>query len=171
MNKTLMVLAAAILAACGSQEIKPGLQADGTVQAELLLKGATPGGYTTVLLDVGDVKVMADGVALPLVFSTRRPNLAAGGTSPVATFRVPKGAQNIDVTVRLDDFGGFVYGGDLAPRGSGMIDARNQVVHFTAKAAWLYDRGHAVVVFDLARSLQPMAAERLAFLANAQIQY
>jgi hypothetical protein len=172
MKKTIIPGALALfLAGCGQSAVKPGLQSDGSVQATLYLQGVEPGHYTSVLVDVGSLKVAADGKELAVVFRKGTPDLAAAGSTAIGSFRIPNGTQNIDVTLRFDGWGGFEYGGDTSAKGAGDIDARVPAIHFQAPASWLYQRGHAVVSFDLSRSLVPVAAEHLALVPQFQVLY
>jgi hypothetical protein len=163
---------ALFLIGCGTQgNPKPGLQSDGSTYAGLYLQGVARGEYTSVLVNVGDLKITADGQELALSFSKETPDLAATGATSLANFRVPKGAQNIEVALRLDDWGGFEYGGDVSAKGAGYIDVRNPVMRFQAPVSWLQERGHAVVAFDRSRSLVPVSAGRLALVPQMQVLY
>jgi hypothetical protein len=172
MKKTLIPGALAlVVAGCGQSQVRPGLQSDGSVQATLYLQGVEPGQYTSVLIDIGSLKIAADGKDLAVVFRRGTPDLAAAGSTAIGSFRIPAGAQNVDVTLRLDDWGGFEYGGDVSAKGAGDIDVRVPAIHFQAPVSWISQRGHAVVSFDLSRSLVPVAAEHLALVPQFQVLY
>ena len=102
--KTMKLLAVGVAvlvsAACGrSSERQLGVQKDGSTYAELRVQGDLAGSFTSVLVGIADVRIVADGqpVAVKLDASTK--DLARAGAWRVGAFDLPKGAQTVDVVL------------------------------------------------------------------------
>lgn len=125
------------------------LELDETV-ITLRLLGVNPGETTWAGVGVRDIRVSANGQALPY-FGSFQPvmNLAWDQNAwTLAKVVLPDDAQTVEFEVTLDDFGGIE--GSTA---MGAIDTRVAPIRFTAQRDWLLMRGHAVIHLDLSRSL------------------
>jgi hypothetical protein len=173
--KTMMTIAAAaLLAACGSTEAPqarkaPGLQPDGSIHALVLAQGDSPGKYANVLLGVSRLEVSVDGrpVAVARASGTGVLDLARPGTSEVGVLDIPAGARDVELTVAFDRHGGFEFDGSPG----GELQASTQVLTYSVPASYLSDRGHAVLHFDLERSLVIEGAGRVRFVPQLEVRF
>lgn len=137
-----------------------------TMQAMLRLRGVDLGAYTTLLGQVRAVEVEADGVRRDVRLEGKVFDLARSEHAwKLATFSIPEDAENVSVTLRFDNFGGWETA-DAA----GFVDLRFAPVRFSAPAAWFSEHGHAVVDMELTRSLRDVGLGRL-LMPSFQVRY
>lgn len=164
MKKLMMTML--VLAGCGAEKA-PGLQKDGSIRAELRLQGDSIGQYTNVLLGVSMLRIEVDGKEVPSVAQASVRDLAQAGAPLLATFDVPAGAKAAKISLRFDDYGGYQFGD-----GSGdALEAGGSPMIFTFPAAWLGERGHAVLHFDVGRSLIARSAGQVAFVPQLDLRF
>lgn len=119
---------------------------------ELRLRGENTTGLTAALMPVRGLRVTTpDGTVLPVRVKARTVDLTEPNQAHlVGQFFVPEGVERVKVQLALDDFGGWEGAG-----GGGAIDARGGTVSFEAPVDFLSQRGRAVVLLDMGRSLRP----------------
>lgn len=131
------------------------------------LRGDATDGFQAVLVPVLDVRVQAGGRELPVDLDAVTANLArADHATEVAHFMLPDGVEDVQVHVQLDDFGGYERGADR-----GVLDTRVAPLTFTSQAAWLREKGHAVVHVDLARSVRRVSTGRAMLLPAGDVRH
>ncbi|WP_224371956.1 hypothetical protein [Hyalangium versicolor] len=172
--------AALVLSACGDSERSlnpgsPGLTTtrtpDGVTAGrnfELRLRGTNAEAYASVLVPVRSLEVSTpEGQALPVRLAARTVDLTVKDHAYlVGHFFVPEGVSTVKVKMTFDDFGGWEQGGK-----AGSLDTQVAPVSFDAPVASLLERGRAVLLLDVSRSLQPTAeAERL-LLPTLKVNY
>jgi hypothetical protein len=84
----------------------------------------------------------------------------------VGHFVVPEGVDRVQVTLAFDEFGGWEQGGS-----AGALDTRVAPLRFEAPVDSLSQRGRAVVLVDVAQSLQPVGQTELLLLPDLQVNY
>jgi hypothetical protein len=120
----------------------PGLGID------LRMRAVSAEAYKQLLVLPQSVQVTADGIPVAVDLTGALIDLAdMQNAQKVASFNLPEGTQTVDFTVALAPSGAF----DTAA-GSGWVDSRQTVLHFTSSAANLAEKGKAVLIFDAAKS-------------------
>ena len=178
----LAVLSTAVLAlsACGDSAgpvppSEPGLTTTRTPDEvlagrsfELRLRGVNAQGYDTVLVPIRSLEVTtAEGQPLQVRLKARTVDAALKDHAHlVGHFFVPEGVSAVRVKLTFDDFGGWERGGK-----AGSLDTRVAPLTFEAPVDSLSQRGRAVLLLDVGKSLQPTAeAERL-LLPTLKVNY
>jgi hypothetical protein len=160
MKKPLM-LSILTLAACTSGA------PPSTIHTELRLRGVDAAGYRAVLLDIKDLRVVADGRTLEVMPAEVRLDLGDENRSLViGTVDVPRGAQRVQVSVTLDDAGAFERKDE-----AGDIDIRGVPLEFTTTAAQLAQHARADMELDLGRSLHDRGPERRLLVPDLSVHY
>lgn len=136
-------------------------------EAVLLIEGTNPGGFRSALLALSEAEVSADGRRLAASIDEARANLADIGEELSVRFSLPADAENVDVELAFDDYGGY----DTADGKGGEIDARGTRIRFQLPARRIAACGQASLRLDLARSLVPRQAERRVLLPHYQLTY
>jgi len=136
-----------------------------TTEATLAVTGVNPVEFRTALLAFGDVEITADGQQLPATVDKALADLAKGEELSLR-LPVPENAQQIEVRIAFDQYGGFDAG-----RYAGHIDTRGTMMKFVVPARELIDGGKAVVQLDLGRSLAGVDPERLTLLPQYTVHY
>jgi hypothetical protein len=170
---TLRILSLAVVAsACTSTVVGPEDLAPSAPQAAqhvvLRLRGIAPASYQAVLLDVKNVAVAADDVALDVSPPSTRFDLADSTQGwSFGEVDVPAGARNVHVSLTFDDFGGF----QDAAGAAGDIDSRTIPVEIDATMADVATHGKMIVQLDVGRSLLAVAADRRLLLPSLSVAY
>jgi hypothetical protein len=79
---------------------------------------------------------------------------------------VPEGVSAVKVKLTFDDAGGWAQGGS-----AGTLDTRVAPVRFDAPVGSLAERGRAVLLLDVGRSLQPISQEERLLLPTLEVNY
>lgn len=170
--------AALALSACGGSEPLSPVTESGpkTIPAEgmepgqrfeLRLRGMNAEGYHSVLVPIRSFTVTAGDRRLPVQLVARTVDLSSKDHAYlVGHFFVPQGVDRVQVSLALDDFGGWERGGQ-----GGSLDLRGAPLRFEAPVDSLTQRGRAVVQLDVGRSLLPRAHEERLLLPTLKVNY
>ena len=169
-----ILLAGAVgLGACGSEApMSPtvsGGQAQAVKQDKVWLRGANGQAVSSVLLGVQSFRVTGGELGVPLGTAPGELGIDLARTDQaflVGSFDLPQAAAGVDVTVRIDDFGGVE-----SKTGNTALDTRGTPITFHVDGAEMARSHQATVIVDLARSLVPMDRETTALLPQLTVEY
>lgn len=135
---------------------------------ELRLRGTNTESYGAVLVPIRSLEVSTPtGEPLPVRLIARTVDLTAKDHAYlVGNFFVPEGASAVKVKLTFDDAGGWEQGGS-----AGALDTRVAPVSFEAPVDSLSERGRAVLLLDVGRSLQPTSQEERLLLPTLKVNY
>ncbi|WP_224240294.1 hypothetical protein [Hyalangium gracile] len=135
---------------------------------ELRLRGTNAERYDSVLVPVRSLEVTTPtGEVLPVRLMARTVDLSRKDHAYlVGHFFVPEGVGAVKVKVAFDDFGGWQQGGK-----AGALDTQVAPVSFEAPVASLSERGRAVLLLDVGRSLQPTTESERLLLPTLKVNY
>lgn len=151
-----VLLTSLLVSACaGDYSVGPA-----STSAEIRLRGINAAGYSAVLVELKDLRVTAGDRELEVGVGQTKIDLADPDQGWVlGSVEVPVSAKAIDVSLTLDDFGGYE-----GVAGAGELDARSVPIRFSAPMSLVDDHGKVTVQLDVRRSLLPVAPERAVLL-------
>ncbi len=135
-------------------------------QAELRIRPVSATGFTHLFVAPADISVTGGGQTLPVDVKGDVIDLANENQAwLVGTIGIPRGVDQLEVTLKLDDYGAFESAG-----GNGEIRARRAPLTFSVPVALMVNK-KAVVELNVARSLVSTSAERFEVVPQYRILY
>lgn len=152
----------------GGTRVFPITQAVKTERFELRIKGEQVTGFTSAIVGIREIAFGVDGQLLPRARAVASNfDLANSGQAWLVGYvDVPLNAEQVDVVVKLDDFGAYEREQEI-----GAIDMRGPALHFVAPVASLNVRGRAVIRMDLSRSIVPTGQGAYALVPTWVVNY
>jgi hypothetical protein len=170
---------ALVLSACGDSERpaprEPELTTTHTPDEapagrtfELRLRGTNAEGYDSVLVPIRSLEITTpEGVPLQARLTARTVDLTAKDHAYlVGQFFVPEGLSAVRVKLTFDDYGGWAQKGQ-----AGALDTQVAPVSFDAPVDSLSERGRAVLLLDVGKSLQKDTPEQRLLLPTLKVNY
>ncbi|MFL5348377.1 MAG: hypothetical protein ACJ8AT_26575 [Hyalangium sp.] len=135
---------------------------------ELRLRGTNAQGYDSVLVPLRSLEVTTPtGAPLQARMVARTVDLTVQEQAYlVGQFFVPEGVSSVRVKLTFDDFGGWEQG-----KKAGALDTQVAPVSFEAPVDSLSQRGRAVLLLDVGKSLLSEGQEQRLMLPTLKVNY
>lgn len=138
------------------------------VEASLRLRGSKSDAFHAALLRTSELRILADGAALPYTLLTGDLDVAmAGHAWQVARFTIPAGTRDIQVLLDFDNAEGSFVTQDA----DGRIEAPGIPIYFAGSTELIAQRNKLVLDLDLERSLVETASNVRELVPVFRIDY
>jgi len=147
--------------------VDPGAMAGETTPVEVRIRGENRGDYNALLLRIRGLEARVNGQPLQVTPGLPVVDLANDQQAwLVGTFNVPLSVGAVDLSLQLDDFGGFERA-----TSADWFDSRLPPIRVTSPVKLLAERGHVVLHVDVQRSVMKRAGRPTVLLPAIAVHY